>query len=140
MKIFNYLFLSLFFIAWSQAGAKNLLSEECLLDIDKKIGNILIEIDGRFDKDNKPSAGIDITTVKELPSVRHPLERRLKFRVFETTGGIEMKEYRVRFTLSYTDGGICFLHGIDFMLLTPYEQSDSGIKYHNDHLYPPKKK
>ncbi len=140
MKTLLNAMLLLLAVFTTQVNANPLLSMECLLDVDNKIGDMLIAMDGRFTPENKPPAGIDITTVKELPLVRHPEVKRLKFRVFETTGGVSGKWYRVRFTLSSTGVGICYIHGVDFMLLTPVEQSDSAIKSHNDGLYPPKKK
>jgi hypothetical protein len=140
MKTWKFILLLSHIALSTHVNAKTLLSEECLLKVNKKIGDMFIAMDGSFAPDFNPPTGIDITTVKELPLVRHPIEKRLKFRVFETEGGINSRTYRVRFTLSYTDGGPCFLEGVEIMTLFPYEQKDSAIKSHNDRLYPPKKK
>lgn len=124
----------------THVNAKTLIAEDCLLFVNERIAKMFIAMDGGYAPDANPSSGIDITTVKELPTVQHPVERRLKFRVFETEGGIGGRTYRVRFILSNTRSNVCFLEGIEIMTLFPFEQTDSAIKYHNDHLYPPGKK
>jgi hypothetical protein len=140
MKTWKFILLLSAAALTTHVNAKVLLSEECLLFVNERIANMFIAMDGGYAPDANPSSGIDITTVKELPPVRHPVEKRLKFRLFETEGGIGGRTYRVRFILSNTRGNVCFLAGVEIMTLFPYDQKDSEIKSHNDRLYPPKKK
>ena len=140
MKTWKFILLLSVAALSTHVNAKTLVTEECILFVNERIAKMFIAMDGGYAPDANPSSGIDITTVKELPPVRHPIEKRLKFRVFETEGGIGGRTYRVRFTLSYAGGDVCFLEGVEIMTLFPYDQKDSEIKYHNDHLYPPGKK
>jgi hypothetical protein len=142
MNHLKKIFASIAVFGFFSAHASSLLPEDCIQEIDDKVGKILVILDGRFELNGMDAsrAGIDRFEIKELPMIRHPEVSRLKFRRFEMYGRFEMKEYRVRATLSYIRNGMCYINGIDLMLLTPYEQTDSAIKYHNDNLYPPKKK
>jgi hypothetical protein len=124
-------FLIFFCQLTTTAFAATDLSEECKTQLDK-IGETTIRLlDGS--EYNGP-AGINSGEIKELAMVKHPFEKRLKYRVFEVFGGLDRNEYRIRFILSFMKNGGCSIDGMEIFHVSPVEQEDRGIKYHNDNL------
>lgn len=125
-----FLMLGIFQISGSLFASSG-LSNECVSQLNKVGEAAIRSLDG---SEYDGPAGINPGELKELPMTRHPFEKRLKYRVFETWGGIDNNEYRLRFTLSGTKSGPCFVYGLEIFHVSPFEQNDQGIKDHNANL------
>lgn len=125
------IFVASLFVFSSSAFSASQLSKECLSLLEKTGDSAIRLLDGR---DYDGPVGVDLRSLTELPMTKHPDEKRLKYRVFETMGSIDQNEYLLKFKLSGIRDGGCYVDGLEIFHRVPYEQQDSGIKFHNANL------
>jgi len=140
MRKFKLIVFLVSIILMEHARSSVLLSNECLGEIREKVNKIMVTLYNCSGCDSNPASGIQSSEMKELNPTRHPINKTIMFRVFELPGWVDTWEYRARLTLANTRDGECSIYGVDLMRLSPTEHSESGIKHHNDNLYPPKSK
>lgn len=127
----KWLFLAVSIVFSNQVFSADSLSNQCLSLLEKTGESAIRLLDGR---DYDGPVWVDLRSLKELPQARHPDEKRLKYRVFETMGSIDRNEYILKFKLSGIKDGGCYIDGLEIFHRTPYEQEESGIKFHNANL------